>query len=73
MNKTKKRKIIKMSMASKKALAKDFQVSIKTVYDALAFRSHSNTGEDIRAVALKKYKAILTEEIYFSPTIQRKR
>lgn len=71
MSQTKKRKIIKMSIENKRALARDFQVSIKTVYDALAFRSHSTTGEMIREVALKRYKAILTEEIYFSPIIKR--
>lgn len=71
MSQTKKRKIIKMSIENKRALARDFQVSIKTVYDALAFRSHSTTGETIREVALKRYKAILTEEIYFNPTIKR--
>lgn len=71
MSQTKKRKIIKMSIENKRALARDFQVSIKTVYDALAFRSHSITGETIREVALKRYKAVLTEEIYFSPIIKR--
>lgn len=71
MSQTKKRKIIKMSIENKRALARDFQVSIKTVYDALAFRSHSTTGEMIREVALKRYKAILTEEFYFNPTIKR--
>lgn len=71
MSQTKKRKIIKMSIENKRALARDFQVSIKTVYDALAFRSYSTTGEMIREVALKRYKAILTEEIYFNPTIKR--
>lgn len=71
MSQTKKRKIIKMPIENKRALARDFQVSIKTVYDALAFRSHSITGETIREVALKRYKAVLTEEIYFSPIIKR--
>lgn len=58
-------------MQDKRALARDFQVSLKTVYDALAFRSYSTTGETIREVALKRYKAVLTEEIYFSPIIKR--
>lgn len=71
MSQTKKRKIIKMSIENKRALARDFQVSLKTVYDALAFRSYSTTGEMIREVALKRYKAILTEEFYFNPTIKR--
>lgn len=71
MSQTRKRKVIKMSMQDKRALARDFQVSLKTVYDALAFRSYSTTGETIREVALKRYKAVLTEEIYFSPIIKR--
>lgn len=57
------RKVIRVKKMTVDKLSECFNCSRSSIYDALAYRSFSDTAEEIRKVALKEYGGIITKAI----------
>ena len=62
---TKKIKIIKVPLEGRKKLAERYGCCRETIFNALAFRSHSKQSEDIRQDALNDFGGVKTEKVVF--------
>lgn len=63
--KAKKIKIIKVSPEGRKKLAERYGCRRETIYNALAFRSHSKQSEDIRQAALNEFGGVKADKVVF--------
>lgn len=61
----KKIKIIKVSLEGRKKLAERYGCCRETIFNALAFRSHSKQSEDIRQAALNEFGGVETDKVIF--------
>lgn len=62
---TKKKKIISVAHGTVERIATELRVSRSSVFNALAYRSESDSAKLIREKALKEYGGIETTKIIF--------
>ncbi|SFG12797.1 hypothetical protein [Prevotella sp. KH2C16] len=65
MKKTKKRKRIQLDGQHRRMIAGALGCSDSTVWNALAYRSDSETAQRVRSMALKEYGGVETYDIVF--------